>query len=172
MNRLATSYFILGALVGSLATVVVFTSLSNRAGSSSGATPVKALKLSHTLDQSHPVHAGMEFMRDRLLEISGGALEIEIYPNGQLGTETETIEQVQRGVLAMVKPSVAPMEAFVPEMGVFGLPYLFRDEAHYWEVLNGEIGRELLEQRALLEIPESLFHSATSQSRLRKRSGS
>jgi tripartite ATP-independent transporter DctP family solute receptor len=44
----------------------------------------------------------------------------------------------------MVKTSAAAMEGFVPEMAVFGLPYLFRDEDHYWNVLLGAVGEEIL----------------------------
>ncbi|MCD8481819.1 MAG: TRAP transporter substrate-binding protein [Verrucomicrobia bacterium] len=83
-------------------------------------------------------------MARRLAELSMGSVVIEIFPNGQLGSEPESIEQVQRGALALVKTSSAAMEGFVPDMAVFSLPYLFRDESHYWQVLEGEIGRELL----------------------------
>lgn len=72
-------------------------------------------------------------------------MSLDIYPGGQLGGETECLEQVQGGVLAMTKSSTAPLEGFVNRMQVFGLPYLFADEEHYWTVLEGEIGRELLE---------------------------
>jgi tripartite ATP-independent transporter DctP family solute receptor len=43
----------------------------------------------------------------------------------------------------MVKTSAAPLEGFIPEMAIFGLPYLFRDEEHYWKVLLGDVGKEL-----------------------------
>jgi tripartite ATP-independent transporter DctP family solute receptor len=46
----------------------------------------------------------------------------------------------------MTKTSAASIENFVPEMAIFGLPYLFRDEAHYWNVLNSELGRSLLQK--------------------------
>ena len=36
------------------------------------------------------------------------------------------------------------MENFIPEMAVYGLPYVFRDANHYWAVLNGEVGQSLL----------------------------
>jgi tripartite ATP-independent transporter DctP family solute receptor len=86
----------------------------------------------------------MEFMKQDLRERSKGRVLLEIFPNGQLGSETESIEQVQRGVLAMVKTSAAPLEGFIPNMALFSLPYLFRDEEHYWNVLHGEVGQELL----------------------------
>lgn len=45
----------------------------------------------------------------------------------------------------MTKTSTGPMESFVPAMKVYGLPYLFRDSEHMWKVLNGPIGKRLLE---------------------------
>ncbi|HUU97928.1 MAG TPA: TRAP transporter substrate-binding protein [Phycisphaerae bacterium] len=105
---------------------------------------VAVLKLAHGLDVTHPVHKGMVFMAERVKEKSGGKLRIDIYPNEQLGTERECIEQVQLGALAMTKTSTGAMEGFVPQMRVFGLPYLFRDDEHMWKVFNGPLGKELL----------------------------
>lgn len=122
------------------------------------------LKLSHVLDQSHPVHAAMEFMAKRLGELSGGSVEMQVFPNGQLGSETESIEQVQRGALAMVKTSAAPMEGFVPEMAVFGLPYLFRDSDHYWKVLKGPIGKELLAAGSRVGLRGLCYYDSGSRS--------
>jgi tripartite ATP-independent transporter DctP family solute receptor len=104
----------------------------------------RVLKLGHSLDNSHPVHKGMEFMAKRLAELSGGSMQIQIFPNEQLGNETEAIEQVQRGALAMTKTSTGPLESFLPEMAVFSVPYIFRDAEHFWRVLEGAIGAELL----------------------------
>jgi tripartite ATP-independent transporter DctP family solute receptor len=86
----------------------------------------------------------MEFMAERLHELSAGRLTIQIYPNAQLGGETEYIEQLQRGALAMTKVSTAPLESFQPKYAIFGIPYIFRDEQHYWAVLEGSLGREML----------------------------
>jgi len=102
------------------------------------------LKLGHVLPESHAVHTSMEFMANRLSELSGGTVELQVFAGGQLGTEPETIEQLQRGALAMVKTSAAAMEGFVPDMAVYSMPYLFRDEDHYWRVLLGPVGEEIL----------------------------
>lgn len=104
------------------------------------------LKLGHALDTGHPVHAAMEHMATRLEELSGGTLAIDIYPSAVLGSETECLEQVQNGSLDLTKVSAAVMESFVPEMAVFGLPFLFRDSEHYWQVLSGPIGATLLQK--------------------------
>jgi tripartite ATP-independent transporter DctP family solute receptor len=108
------------------------------------AKPEVVLKLGHGLPTAHPVHAGMLFMANRVDEKSGGKMRVEVFPNEQLGTEKECIEALQLGYLAMTKTSSAPMENFVPQMKIFGVPYLFRDAEHFWKALGGPIGKELL----------------------------
>jgi tripartite ATP-independent transporter DctP family solute receptor len=102
------------------------------------------LKLGHGLDTTHPVHKAMVFMADKVREKSGGRMRVEIFPSEQLGNEKECIEALQLGYLAMTKTSSAPMEGFVPQMRVFGIPYLFRDAEHFWKVCHGPIGKKLL----------------------------
>ncbi len=105
---------------------------------------IRVLKLAHVLDPSHPVHKGMVYMAEKVKEKSQGRMRVDIYPSGQLGQERDLIELLQIGSLAMTKVSTAPLEAFVPEMKIFGIPYVFRDDEHRWKVLNGEIGKRLL----------------------------
>jgi tripartite ATP-independent transporter DctP family solute receptor len=105
---------------------------------------VTVLKLAHGLDTTHPVHKAMVYMAELVSKKSEGRLRIDIYPSEQLGSERECIEQLQIGGLAMTKTSSAPLEGFLPQVKVFSLPYLFRDEDHYWKILNGPIGKELL----------------------------
>ena len=105
---------------------------------------VHVLKLAHVLDVTHPVHKGMVYMAEKVAQKSGGLMRVVIYPSGQLGAERDLIELLQIGSLAMTKVSTAPLEAFVPEMKIFGIPYVFRDEAHRWQVLNSAVGKKLL----------------------------
>lgn len=142
MDRKAVSFFVVGLLSGLALACGLFVLAQRQAPA--GAQDRLVLKLAHSLDPSHPVHAGMEFMAKRMAELSGGRVEMQIFPSGQLGSETENIEQLQRGALAICKTSTASLENFIPEMAVFGLPYLFRDEAHAWRVLDGPLGDELL----------------------------
>jgi tripartite ATP-independent transporter DctP family solute receptor len=102
------------------------------------------LKLGHGLDTTHPVHKAMVFMAEKVRAKSGGRMRVEIFPSEQLGNEKECIEALQLGYLAMTKTSSAPMEGFVSQMQVFGIPYLFRDAEHFWKVCNGPIGKKLL----------------------------
>jgi tripartite ATP-independent transporter DctP family solute receptor len=165
MLRKESSFLAVGLVLGALLTALTFVFIQRAhtaSGGDNGARTV--LKLGHVLDQSHPVHAGMEFMAKRLAELSGGTVELQIFPNGQLGSEPECIEQLQRGALAMVKTSAAAMEGFVPEMAVFGLPYLFRDDAHYWKVLNGPIGKSLLDAGDSVGIHGLCYYDSGSRS--------
>lgn len=102
------------------------------------------LKLGHALDINHPVHKAMEFWSDTLNKVTDGRIMIKIYPGGQLGGEKELIEQLQMGTLDITKVSSAGLEAFIPEMMVLGMPYLFKSSEHKWKVLNSAVGRELL----------------------------
>ena len=105
---------------------------------------IRVIKLAHVLDPSHPVHQGMVYMAEKVMEKSGGKMRLDIYPSGQLGQERDLIELLQIGSLAMTKVSTAPLEAFVPEMKIFGIPYVFRDDEHRWKVLKSDIGKRLL----------------------------
>jgi tripartite ATP-independent transporter DctP family solute receptor len=102
------------------------------------------IKLAHALDTSHPVHKAMEFMVKRIEEKSSGQLKISIYPSQQLGTEGQCLELVQIGVIGLTKVSAAVMEGIVPEFKIFSLPYIFKNKKHYFNVLDGEVGEELL----------------------------
>ena len=105
---------------------------------------VQVLKFAHGLDVKHPVHLAIVYMAERLAEKSNGTLKIEIYPAGQLGGEREMIELLQIGSLAMTKVSSSPLEGFIDEMKIFSVPYLFKDNEHFWRALNSDIGKRIL----------------------------
>lgn len=122
------------------------------------------LNIAHGLDTKHPVHLAMVFFGEELERQSKGAMRLQIYPSGQLGTERELIELLQIGSLAMTKVSASSLEAFVPEMRVFSLPYLFLDNDHYWRTLNSGLGKELLEAGLPYRIKGLGYYDAGSRS--------
>ncbi len=124
----------------------------------------KTLKLAHGLPTDHPVHKAMEFMAERCKEVSGGELQIQIYAGGQLGSEQQCVELLQIGSLAITKVSAAVMESFTDDYKVLGLPYIFRDQAHGFKVLDGEIGKELLLSTEKKWIRGLCFYDAGSRS--------
>lgn len=166
MDRKSASFLSLGLVVGALLAAAVFVGVirSEKAAAGGVAGARTVLKFAHSLDQAHPVHAAIMHFAERVSVISGGTVEVQVFPNGQLGSEPECIEQLQRGALALVKTSAAAMEGFVPEMAVFSLPYIFRDEAHFWRVLESPLGDELLAAGAELGIHGLCYYDAGARS--------
>lgn len=163
MNK-SSSSFVAGLLVGVLVATVGFAFfLRYQKSGHDGRLEQRVLKLGHGLDTAHPVHQAMEFMKTRLQTLSGGAVTMDIYPSAVLGSETECIEQLQNGSLPMTKTSAAAIENFVPSMAVFSLPYVFRDEAHYWNVLDGELGQRLLRQGEQADLRGLCYYDAGSR---------
>lgn len=77
---------------------------------------------------------------------TNGRIKIEVYPGAVLGSEKETIEQTQMGVIDINRVSVSPVISVYPKMAVFALPYIFASREHMWEVLEGEIGQTMLSE--------------------------
>lgn len=124
----------------------------------------KTLRVGHSLNVDHVVHLSMDFMAQRLRHYSNGAMAIKIYPNGQLGSEREMVELLQIGSLAMTKVSAAALEGFVPEMKVYSIPYIFRSREHRWQVLQGEIGQQILAATAKAHLTGLGYFDAGSRS--------
>lgn len=125
---------------------------------------VKTLRLAHGLDTRHPVHKAMELMGQKLSEVSEGKMELMIYPSGQLGRERECLELLQIGSLDITKVSAAVLENFIPEYKVFGIPYIFRDKQHTFQVLDGKIGEEMLNKGQDYRLKGLTFYDAGSRS--------
>jgi len=104
----------------------------------------RVIRLAHGLDVAHSVHKGMEYMAEYVDSVSKGQLQIEVFPNQQLGTERQCLELLQIGSLGMTKVSSAVLEGFTPEMKVLSLPYIFRDRGHAYRVQDSPLGEELL----------------------------
>lgn len=122
------------------------------------------LYLAHNMPQSHPVHQGILEMQQSLERKSGGSLRIKVFSDGQLGSEREVLELLQIGSIAITKVSAATLSNFVPEYHVLGIPFLFRDERHKFEVLEGEIGKSILEKGNKYWLRGLCFYDAGSRS--------
>lgn len=140
--------------------VILFSSIS----SCKKADQSKVLYLGHSLPQSHPVHKGI-LMFQKTLEIkSNGTLTVQIFPDAQLGSEREVLELLQIGSVAATKVSAATLSNFVPEYHLLGIPYLFRDKQHQFDVLEGEIGKSILEKGSKFWLRGLCYYDAGSRS--------
>jgi tripartite ATP-independent transporter DctP family solute receptor len=104
------------------------------------------LKATDVHPLGYPTVEAVVRMGKKLEQATNGRLSVQMYPSMQLGGEKEMIEQAQVGALAMARISVGPMGPLVPELNVFNLPFMFRDNAHMEKVIDGPIGEEMLKK--------------------------
>lgn len=102
------------------------------------------LRAGHGAQAQHPTQFGLEHFAQLVSERTGGAVQVDVYPNRQLGEEREMVEGLQLGTVDMTVVSTGPLGGFSPEINVLDMPFLFRDSAHAYAVFDGEIGQSLL----------------------------
>ncbi len=124
----------------------------------------KVLNLAHNLPQTHPVHLGILEFQEALENNSKGTLKVKIFPDGQLGSEREVLELLQIGSVAATKVSAATLSNFVPEYNILGIPYLFREKQHLFDVLEGPIGKSILEKGSKFWLRGLCYYDAGSRS--------
>ena len=125
---------------------------------------VQTLYLAHTLPQTHPVHKGILEFQKALEQKSEGTLKVKIFPDGQLGSEREVLELLQIGSVAITKVSAATLSNFVPEYHVLGIPYLFKDKQHQFDILEGEVGKSILQKGEKFWLRGLCYYDAGSRS--------
>jgi tripartite ATP-independent transporter DctP family solute receptor len=127
------------------------------------------LRAAHTVAETHPYHLGLEKFAELVKQRTNAEIEIEIYPNGRLGSEKDLIPGLQINTVdLMVSPldSAAPL---VPELTVLDLPFLFRDREHAYKVLDGHIGQGFLQRfetkhiKALAFWEDGFYHLTNSK---------
>lgn len=113
--------------------------------SSSEAPKTIVLRLAEVHPVGYPTTAGDEEFARLVSEYTNGRIKVVVYPQGQLGDEKSAIEQVQFGGIDFTRVSMSPVSSFQPLLNSLQMPYLYRDAAHMWKVLNGEIGEFFLD---------------------------
>ncbi len=84
---------------------------------------------------------------------SNGRIEIQSFPNGQLGSSRDMVESVASGALTMVTEGAAQLGQFVPQLSIIEAPYIWRDPAHMARALKSplmdELNKALVEKRGM-----------------------
>jgi tripartite ATP-independent transporter DctP family solute receptor len=104
------------------------------------------LKASDVHPLGYPTVEAVTRMGKKLEAATNGRLSVQMFPSMQLGGEKEAIEQAQVGALAIARISVGPVGSVVDDLNVFNMPFVFRDVPHMRKVIDGEIGKELLQK--------------------------
>lgn len=92
----------------------------------------------------YPTVRAVEFMGRYLAEKTGGRLGIKVFPGGQLGSETDTLEITSFGGLDINRVNFAPLNSVEPMTLPFSLPFVFDSVAHMRRVVDSELGDEVL----------------------------
>lgn len=100
------------------------------------------LTLAHGLSESHTVHIAMTEFAEKVEERTDGRIKIEIYPNGQLGSENENMEQLMAGVISMTKVSAPGLATYNEAYHTFGLPYIFDDTEDFYHKMDSQEMRD------------------------------
>lgn len=131
------------ALLGLLASSTAGT-LGSVATTRAFAQSAKTLKLGYILSRQSQLGAGGDVFAEEITKRTGGRYRIEQYPDSALGGEVEMLKAVQLGTVDLAFITGAPMPNVLPEIGVFNIPFLFRDANHAHAVLDSPIGQAYL----------------------------
>ncbi len=130
-----------------LVAVLMFVILPDMfAGGKAETKPTKIIiRAGHVNPPGEPAYEAWEVFKKKMHEKLGNTVEVQTFPQGQLGNERELIEQVKIGSLEMTAPAVSPLALQNSELNVLNLPYIFKNEGELWKVVDGPIGKRLIE---------------------------
>lgn len=94
----------------------------------------------------YPTTAAVIHMGEKLSQQTDGRLSIKMFPSGQMGDESTTLEKTRAGAIDVLRVSMAPVGGILPEVSVFNMPFVFRNTEHQHHVLDGKIGDGLAQK--------------------------
>jgi len=123
------------------------------------------LTLGHDQADGHPYDLGVKRFAENVRQATAGAVNIKVFPAGQLGDSPEQFEGLRLGTQDLALAAFSHASQFCTAFGLFGAPFLFEDEAHFAAVFDGEVG-EILDASCLDQYRVSLLSTFTSGYRL------
>src|SRR4029077_2978990 len=102
------------------------------------------LKLGHPDTPLHPTQVVATKFSELVAAKTGGAVKIQVFSGGQLGSEVNIVSGMQTGIVDMAFPNTGFLESVFPPTQVLDLPFLFRDARIAETLLDGPIGQGLL----------------------------
>lgn len=111
--------------------------------SQSYAAPIK-FKLAHAMTEDSFTHiAATQFFKPFVEEKSNGQIEVQIFPNAQLGSDRQTVEGVRLGTIEASNCASGAVSVFAPSFGIWDLPFIFENRAEAYKVLDGPFGQKI-----------------------------
>lgn len=112
----------------------------------SGTDEQIVLKMGHTYAESHSIHQAGLLFSEKLEELSGGTMTVDVYANAILGKDDEMTEQVRMGTLDMHVSAPFFFQSEYPVAMIDELPFLYENVEHYYAVWDGPLGEIAQEQ--------------------------
>lgn len=109
----------------------------------SGLAAEYTLKFSHVVSPNTPKGKAADFFEKRLEELSGGKIDVQVYPSSQLYKDNAVLKALRLNSVQMAAPSFSKFGKIVPQLALFDLPFLFKDINHLHRVQDGEVGQAL-----------------------------
>jgi C4-dicarboxylate-binding protein DctP len=101
------------------------------------------MKVSHVVSASTPKGKAADFFEKRVEELTGGKIDVQVFPNSQLYGDGEEIKALAMNNVQVIMPSLSKFTSIAPQMQLFDLPFIFRDKDHLYKVMDGEVGKIL-----------------------------
>ncbi len=101
------------------------------------------LKFSHVVSDNTPKGKAARFFEKRLEELSGGKIDVQVYPSSQLYKDNAVLKAIRLDSVQMAAPSFSKFGKIVPNLALFDLPFLFKDIDHLHRVQDGDVGTKL-----------------------------
>jgi len=107
------------------------------------AVAATTLKLAHAAPESHSMHVMSEFFKKQVEARSDGNIKVNLFPNGQLGTDSQMIDGVRSGIVDIEISGLNNFTGLVPDAAAFTLPFMFPTREIAYKVLDGEVGQSV-----------------------------
>jgi C4-dicarboxylate-binding protein DctP len=114
----------------------------------SGLAAEYTLKFSHVVSPNTPKGKAADFFEKKLEELSGGRIDVQVYPSSQLYKDNAVLKALRLNSVQLAAPSFSKFGKIVPQLALFDLPFLFRDIDHLHKVQDGEVGQALKDKVA------------------------
>jgi tripartite ATP-independent transporter DctP family solute receptor len=101
------------------------------------------LKVGGQFADSHPSSKAMEAACAEIRQQSSGRIDIQFFPNAQLGSDAAMLTQVRSGAIDMMTASGISMQVVSPIAGISGMAFAFSDYAHVWQAMDGDLGASI-----------------------------
>src|SRR5712671_550037 len=94
----------------------------------------------------HPSTYAEKYFGEEVGVLTKGTVKVEVYANTQLGDAVANVQSVRNGTIGFATVSTANLNQVVPAMDMYSLPFLFKNEAHFWWFLAQPQAAELAKQ--------------------------